>query len=1247
MPTLKAGDPKLKSISELTQAAGAVWVPSEEGLRAQVPKQPDAPAGFQAGEAPLDQLPNYEKLSRFERFVQDRLPGWADTGVGQALQKFAAGPFGRVLQVLDVGAEAVERATGLTVQTLAEVGGGHESWEEYRANLGAAWYAGSLAADMSNLPQWENGQFMFPTDLPGVGGLTQARERIIELSNTGMELPDALEQTRAEVYESQGALALRMQMHDAFFHMAADPLNIALGMLKPVTRAQKALMDATRARRTVQGLEFAVSNIDNLERAGKMTAEAAEAARAGYRAIPALTPAHQMLLRLAGVEPVGGTAGRLLRGRLNPFRLTPEARAHELAVNVTDNVMAQIASRDPEEAVRVIGAAFGGTYDPRVAHMIVSHEGATVRAALTGFSAEADQAIQAWRATANGRNLLGYLARTVGDEPAELLVRLRGPDMVAEFNKILEKTAGTQDELMRLLKAAGLEETVDAQKLATSFESLARSNMLTPELFQAQLMNRVADLSTQFAIAKYGVKATGFVRKLADSMKAAESLAFMRISPTYYLRNLVNGEFTMLARGGWSLTEGAGEAFWKRLGATPARLRLGFGMAGEPLKGAVKGPIQQIDNVMREAAVGQRGWLDKAADLFRNVDLGPADMVQRSGRVESGQRFRAMSRYAQRYMREFHELPGMPDELRDILRPMIGDDGVRDLKHAANSALNDVELDAAVLGENANLSTRGVLDGANTRLGTKLDDIIPLDEAEGMIDEVTAAWRAGGETGARDAAEAIRARVEARYSAALPEELADASEAVVGQVVLGGTPEAARQSGRGMGQFWADAHYQYAQEIAPVFEQLRRGTKEGMEAAWDAARSRGRRFWDEKWSVLESQNKAVIRGLNRLEKETGQSFAHVDELSQTFKSWKGGWESFWKQRDKLIGEFVEARKVGRSVDFEMISTQIDELYASTSAREALLFEQSDNLFAQTLPDANRELFLAGRQEIRQLNASMRDAVQGFRNNPLADGRRYIDLTQEEQIVASRRFWQERMSLSDQIAQAERKHAAAMSGTVPEAAQSYAAVLRNNEALDAVREQFVILAREQPPIAGVGDLAPRPAYSEGFFDDWLATTKEAVAGVPRAKQADVAIARFDQTLADTFDGIAEQLGVTRRELVQRVLDAPGDAQWKVNVFGEGTFNVRGPNIRQLDGKWPAGEKYIQIDVIASTVKGQGTGTSAMREVLTKAAQEGRTELRTTLQTAEGRKFFDGLVEKGWLKKLPDIEIRNAAGELELR
>jgi len=76
------------------------------------------PPGYRTAAPPLEQQPNYEKLSRFERSVLDWIPGFSEGSVGQALAKFGESPFGKVLQFLDVGAEALERATGFAAQAL-------------------------------------------------------------------------------------------------------------------------------------------------------------------------------------------------------------------------------------------------------------------------------------------------------------------------------------------------------------------------------------------------------------------------------------------------------------------------------------------------------------------------------------------------------------------------------------------------------------------------------------------------------------------------------------------------------------------------------------------------------------------------------------------------------------------------------------------------------------------------------------------------------------------------------------------------------------------------------------------------------------------------------------------------------------------------------------------------------------------------------------------------------------------------
>src|SRR3972149_283395 len=98
------------------------------------------------------QVPNYERLTATERWVMDRLPGIAESGVGRALEWFNNTWAGRALQYLDIGAEGVERGIGFVAQALDANAHGQEAWDDFQANAREAWYAGSLAADFVGSP---------------------------------------------------------------------------------------------------------------------------------------------------------------------------------------------------------------------------------------------------------------------------------------------------------------------------------------------------------------------------------------------------------------------------------------------------------------------------------------------------------------------------------------------------------------------------------------------------------------------------------------------------------------------------------------------------------------------------------------------------------------------------------------------------------------------------------------------------------------------------------------------------------------------------------------------------------------------------------------------------------------------------------------------------------------------------------------------------------------------------------------
>jgi hypothetical protein len=92
---------------------------------------------------------------------------------------------------------------------------------------------------------------------------------------------------------------------------------------------------------------------------------------------------------------------------------------------------------------------------------------------------------------------------------------------------------------------------------------------------------------------------------------------------------------------------------------------------------------------------------------------------------------------------------------------------------------------------------------------------------------------------------------------------------------------------------------------------------------------------------------------------------------------------------------------------------------------------------QYVPSDFQDLYRAGRQEISGIRQLMREHVQRFQVDPLGDGRAYIDLAKDEQILAYQHFWKERKTYLDQVVQSERKSRASMFGDI-DARASYGA-----------------------------------------------------------------------------------------------------------------------------------------------------------------------------------------------------------------
>ena len=419
------------------------------------------------------QMPNYSQLTPSEKYIYEWLPGFSEGSVGQTLQKFGEGPFGKILQVFDVGAEVVERAGGLASQAWKAKDNPLE-WQDFTRDLSAAWYAGGLASDMTNLPTYTydpDGNvtgYSIPTELPGAEGIAQARKDIVDLVNQGATYSEALTEVRSGYYDSLGALAIRAQMYDLYQHVLLDPLNILMPYFKPIERLRVAAEFASTAKWSDEVLDLNRTALAAAKAGGSMDEVVAIANKA--RSIPGQRGLTTKILKTeqklfttlnnaqnAGdVEKAADVTEKLLNrvgitryenvamyltGKTDPLKpqtrleklklggLTPEARSSELVTTVHDNVGSYIIGRsdDPYRIAEDMRRAAAGAVGPEMGHAFVTREGRAAQSLIKGFDLETKKLIDTFDLIADDRLILTRLADDLGVAEEKVIGVLESP----------------------------------------------------------------------------------------------------------------------------------------------------------------------------------------------------------------------------------------------------------------------------------------------------------------------------------------------------------------------------------------------------------------------------------------------------------------------------------------------------------------------------------------------------------------------------------------------------------------------------------------------------------------------------------------------------------------------------------------------------------------------------------------------------------------------------------------------------
>ena len=383
----------------------------------------------------VDAMPNSEKLSGTERWLYEKLPGFSESSIGKALMTFGESPAGKILGKLDVLAEGLERTLGLVAQYRDQQPG-----DELR--LKEAWQAGTLFYETANLPRLqfdENNNvtgIQMDTDMPGSFALTEARKMLQD--------GKTIDEVRERLYSSMGALALRAQLQDTLGHIALDPLNWALGAVKPIERLHAIRNLALTGKidvQTVRLMEKEAKLAGNLEDAAKFAEAATKAEKNGK----AITGFDRFAIALTGGTPylqdvTKMTSKQKWLAKLNPFALTPQARASELldvvAANVGEYLIRPNFNKDPEEFLKVLASAAKGAVGPEWGHAAMTMQGRTVQGILSNSDALAKGIGEEWHIFQKERGVLEMLGTVLGhDEHQIYQMAQKSPE--ALFKRIL------------------------------------------------------------------------------------------------------------------------------------------------------------------------------------------------------------------------------------------------------------------------------------------------------------------------------------------------------------------------------------------------------------------------------------------------------------------------------------------------------------------------------------------------------------------------------------------------------------------------------------------------------------------------------------------------------------------------------------------------------------------------------------------------------------------------------------------
>jgi hypothetical protein len=1019
-----------------------------------------------------------------------------ETGISKRLDDFSKSWLGKGLEFMDVLAEGFERSVGVGEQILqAGVRNFDYSSPNLRAAWYAGHLYWDTANLPQEVVKDGKVTIRIPTDLPGVDGMVEARAQIKRYLDLGLDPEQAIARVKDDYYNGLGALALRAQMNDMWGHMLGDPLNLVTAYIKPVEALKVARLrglskvaggaDELLGRADEVGKLIATAeNADDIVKLGdeayQLASMAGDTKRAAQYATEAATAARkagkveeaarfeQEAVRLAGMTAdeaaafseealaalgkrkitrfekfaIAATGGDPLRpGRvakflektpvLKGFILTPESKAKELMTVLGDNIGANVVSRifnSPNaeaEFASYIRRVSKGATGIEYGHALLTLEGRTVQSFLKGAETGIEHMFQTYQKVGKERAILTAVADLLGETPTKLL-------------KLMDEDPGVLMDM--LAKKPGLNPAIDAMIQAgeltpDALRALSKTLANMPynkEMFFAKALDAIETQAMRQAVVQFGVKERGVVTRWADAMKAAESLAFLRLNPAYPFRNKWNNDVTMLARGLFGVyNEATITKFWDDFGVMPKRL------ADDISPAQIEKVTTEADRILDEALRGGNyGAPERVKDFFQNVKLGKADFAGYWGqRIEKRASKLAFTLGTQQFLRKYFRPKGLSTYVSRSVMDEIEDldpDFARHFDNAIRASGAMEKKFDELLGADLHLNVDSILDDVTQTTGAEVRDLLG-DELLAYIDQNLPAAMKNGTLD--DFRLQTRQMMNDHIQDLFEKQLENVVEHVKAQAVAGGPNVWAKKMSEAQDIFWG-AHVEYSQRMPEATRLAREASRTGdyktARALWKQEQADARLFYDRAFKRVD----AYIQGLEEAAKDLGGKGVQMPwaDVRRTFEDWRAGWRQFFDEKNRLTDEFWDAfdatpkgQRPPQSIDD--LNKQIQRMYDGMVEQEDMLNQKIDDLLASSIEDpAAKKAFLNARDTLADMKKADKKAVNDMY-------KRTADMAPEERQAAWNKFWAERVGRYQQMRNVEQASIAIQHGD-PQAAAMF-------------------------------------------------------------------------------------------------------------------------------------------------------------------------------------------------------------------